>query len=226
MRPRAFASILLFFFCFLLFGQDDPFKLYDYDFYPMGWSRDGKFAYVVYKGFFDGLGGGTDFHFYVQDLVTDKILLKKEFVLMDEVYTVDEVLARDKAWYADVLKRYGIDRNEKGTLEAFPYRAGTIEYTIKGASTEKEGPEGPYGPWLSYLSLILQRERDGYQKKIYAREWDDESHYMSWAVMLVESPFENRIAVVLFLGTPGYEGLPLAADAVVIGSHLDVGFKK
>jgi hypothetical protein len=46
------------------------------EFYPIGWSRDGKFAYALYSDFHEFVGACSDLRIYIQDMATDKVVWK------------------------------------------------------------------------------------------------------------------------------------------------------
>ncbi len=224
---KALALFSLFLFFSLLFSAtaEDSRPPFDYRFYPIGWSADGKLAYVVYKEDFDGYGSGTDYHFYLQDLITDAVLESRDFVRMDEVYSIAEVMEMESAWYAELFSRYRIDTNRSLELESFPVVLYGSEYTVSEDSSYRDTDDlSSYIRGLEFLELSLVRTADSARKMVHEAYY--EGNITTVFYQAVKSPFENRIALVLYLGTPGWEGIPLQAHISVIGSNLNVGFRK
>src|SRR5690606_32256111 len=88
--------------------EDQPFITES--FYPIGWSRDGKFAYYVEPA--DEACGCYFGRFVIQDLKTDKILWQDEYTGEMEVVpeeTLDSFWPKKQKEYAAKLKEYGIE---------------------------------------------------------------------------------------------------------------------
>jgi hypothetical protein len=208
---------------FSLLHAYEYFPPFDRDIYPIGWSEDGKFAYVVYKSFFDGYGAGTDFHFYLQDLVTNEIIANDELILFDTVYSIKEVMLMKKEWYDQLFSKYKIDRYKTGKVKLFPLLTEKDKYTIIQEEKTSIDNVCPYGSCLELIKITLCRNSDKLRKIIYEAKPD--ACFTVCAAKVIKSPFENRIAFILFLGVPGYEGIPLGTHITVVGFHLDTGFK-
>lgn len=204
-----------------------PLSYFDFNVVPIGWSRDGKFAYAVFKNDFDGYGAGTDFHFRLQDLRTDTILATWSYSETDIVLSVDEVIESNQDFFAPLFRQYNIQRQPPGTVLEFPATLGSSTYSLEAEEKIFNFPEYE-DTRLQTLRLVLVQQPGDLKKEILYTDFgspDWVSGIVGWATMAYKSPFENRLAIVLFTGRRGWEGLPLQARVEVIGSHLGVGFR-
>ena len=184
-------------------------------FFPIGWSRDGKFAWIeennsdaVNEYFFD---------LYIQDLVTDKILWHWNFTVSDEDNSNEDQKAgfnavddndvnRRKIWtrYSELnvmkLNEYQIEPVIVTNLEKFPLNinGGTSNVLIKNQTLNNS-----ISSRSEILATSVNLTVNGNEKKRifinkYATgqsEWD--GHLSNQIPGFLKSPFENRIALFL-----------------------------
>jgi hypothetical protein len=100
------------------------------DFYPIGFSdpaltEGSYFAFFLYKNFSGGLGEHTDFRFYIQDLITDDLVVSYEFrsnradFTLDILEPAEEALLRKQA-----SEVYALDPLHVWGALAKPYSRG------------------------------------------------------------------------------------------------------
>lgn len=185
------------------------------EFYAIGWSKDGKFAYLTYDGYDDGMGNKTDFYFAIQDMVWDDIVYtnvyRAEFVVSDA-----EQLWKERPEIQQKCKEYGIVADEV-EYAVFPFEKNGIEYTCElmydFVSDEMFSlSEYQVEIWKNYNQYKIIA--DGVST--YAAEIHAECAFFS--------PYENRMAVMIREYQYGFEGPPFSVEPVIFGSHMTSGF--
>jgi hypothetical protein len=194
-------------------NHGDPHRIFPH-FHPIGWSKDGKFAYV------DTVSGGGRCEVLVRlnivDLVTDECLECLEAEADNEASI--SPLWQDQ--YPDVkarLQRYRIIQEDRCLIFAFPstFSGDTISCRLEQYETGQDMWTFPMGP----LSLWIDSQKRG-SKKIY----ENANTYVNAEVLgCLRSPFENRIAVLWAQTFPGWEGPPNAVQLNLNGCHLTAG---
>ncbi|HMO81469.1 MAG TPA: hypothetical protein PKD24_11835 [Pyrinomonadaceae bacterium] len=195
-------------------------------FYPIGWSRDGKFAYLVVPA--DEACGCLTLHIFIQDLRTDRVVWKETYDGEAEP-EIPETL--DTAWpkvqndYSAKLRQYGIEQADKFELIHPAIRLDndvlTPEVTV---AIETDGVFEVDGT----VTVRMVSQRNGVKtisRNRYHRKDVNSIRNAEIAGSLI-SPFEKRAAVILIEEHRGYEGPPNVTRIRVVGSTLTTGFKK
>lgn len=203
----------------------------DLIFAPIGWSEDGKFAYIVEK---DAGGAGRDevgyFRWVILDMVTDKLLwvskdelekgipkdlLSKEDVDMIFKWVFSNFLPR----YKNQFDKYGIVINKNLKIQKFPLLYEGSEYrgsiTDRFHETKYEIPN-----ILSKYKIILSRD-DAAQ--VFSK-FNDQFLLDAQVVGYIKNPYEPRIAMVIGNIMWGWEGPPHPVYVSFVGCHLEKGF--
>lgn len=196
-----------------------------YDFYPIGWSRDGKLAYALYTNYHDGLGGCVDLSVVVQNMITDEIVDTYEYFGYEEGREFAAEWNVHKAEALPLLARYAIVPTAP-RLERFPYSGGgrTIDLEFETEEREENLDEGIYGG-ITRFDLYAVADPGG-RKRITSRVWESETGGFGavGALGYFDSPYEERIAVVVFTLIRGWEG-GNEMQLSLVGSHLSAGFR-
>ena len=196
-------------------------------FYVLGWSRDGKFAYIKENS--GGGRGGSIYTFLVMDSLTDKIIYQKvidtyDFYSNDKSIDVDALM--DNIVKNEIIPKYGIVYNPKVKFLTFPFRINGVLYTAEAdvkkrpANRETDYTEKPV-----IVSFKLKITRTGTGTKTIRSANVDKNQYESIYVLgAIKSPFEEKIVV---LHTFNFFNMCWGADLVPIvsGCKLDSGFK-
>lgn len=200
--------------------------------YPIGWSEDGKFSWVWYNQ--NLLSGASihEFNFQVQNMVTDKILhadaITYDFEENDEAYYGIEAEYSDRTFFEKVVwKQKGNEIIKQLEAMGIPIRHAALK-PVEGLKKmgyelreKKEADEG----FTSKYSLILSN--GGKEKVIYNSGLNTktrETEYLNYQIMgYFKSPYENRIAILLFRMEDGYD--ESFEYPILVGAHLDKGFK-
>ena len=207
--------------------------LYADRFYPIGWSRDGKFAYYVEP--VDEECGCYFAELHIIDLKTDKILWKfenrpeerrdeKGDMLEDDM---QKLWARNKKMFSDKLREHRIEQTARFALLPTTFRSAGKIYTAKVTALRSDDPDGMRR--VQRLSLDLSSPTLG-KTSLYSEEYKGDQMYASPLDAAVagafKSPYENRAAVVLLKVQRGWEGPPHTVQIQIAGADLVKGFRK
>ena len=196
-------------------------------FYPIGWSRDGKFAYIVEPA--DEACGCYFAKLVIKDLKTDTVLwdFDYESTAFDEKDNKPKSLPAfwrsNRTLFSKKLREYKISQKEGFALQPFPALYQGDELTAR-LSLERNGQA-----WLkeavSAIRLQVNSKRRG-KKTVYEKTNVAGSMILEVMVLgYLRSQFEPRVALVLIEVHRGYEGPPSVAKINIIGSDLFSGFK-
>ncbi|OHD56436.1 MAG: hypothetical protein A2Y33_15725 [Spirochaetes bacterium GWF1_51_8] len=188
-------------------------------FYPVGWSKDGKFAYFTYSSFEYNGTANTIFKFVIQNLIDDKLVWETTFAKGKEV-SLAEVWAKYENEINAKLAQNKISQYE-GELGKFPFKTakGAVDYEVR--VTQKKSSLG-----YTYIDSIefhafLGKTGD----KIIYKEKNSQAIRLS-VPGFMKSPFEDRVAIVLLkVKRSDEEGL-YPVEIQIIGCHLGIGFKQ
>lgn len=207
--------------------EETPAKLMTENFYPIGWSRDGKFAYFVEPP--DEACSCYFAKIVIQDMRTDKILWEESYVsenLEDrETEDLDTFWPPRQKEYSAKLHEHGIEPAGKFTLlhPSIEFEGDVltpkIEIRIKTDGVfEVDGT----------VTVSMHSRRLGtkaIRRDVYRK--NDVSGFRGAEISgSLMSPFEPRVAVVIVEEHRGYEGPPNITRIKVSGSTLKTGFKK
>jgi hypothetical protein len=202
-------------------------------FYPIGWSKDGKFAYYAEPG--DEACGCYFGQLFILDLKNDKVLWSFNYNGLDyqgeenknTPKSINDLWRKNRKLFSDKLREHNIVPQGRFAFLSFP-----ISYDGDQLSTELKIKENK-NEETSYYSAVLQAElqliskRNG-KKTVYENTYGkpEEATPLSLKVLgYLKSPFEPRIAVMLIEIYRGYEGPPHTTHIKIVGSSLSSGFK-
>jgi len=193
---------------------------YDESFlYPIGWSRRGRFAYIVMTP-----AGDRDddiYKFYIQNMVTDKILVKQEITIRGAPSGGAQTLRINDRTVKHLLRRYGI-KVQALNFRQFPVflTSKTIDANVIKKRTYK-GNFGREHKFLQYLKVNISNLKNGRSKTIYRRYYNQESDYFDANITgYLRSPFEPRVAVILITVERGWEGAVSNTIITLTGASL------
>ncbi len=203
---------------------DDMELIWD-KFYPIGWSKDGKFAYVI-----EPVDEATGFYFItiaIQDLNSDKVLWKFEYTVKDEIEGKDlETTWKEK--YAEIkakLNEYKIEQQKDFQLGSTEFSVENNEFNLKVETNKTDSEYFPGMEVLEKFAVKLSTSTLG-SKEIFSEKEETGVLIDALVVGQFKSPYENRIAVLVSTEQIGYEGPPNVIAFKLVGANLDKGFKK
>jgi len=202
-------------------------------FYPIGWSRDGKFAY--YSEPADEECGCYFAELAIVDMRTDKVLWQfknnwEERVAADGSPIEDNIRKlwkRNEKMFADKLREHDIVQVARFSMLPPTFRSTGKSYTAKVAVVR--GNDEDYTGRVRKLDLKLISPLLG-SKSLFTAEYKADEMYgspLDVAVAgAVKSPYENRVAVIMLSVNRGWEGPPHTTSIQIAGADLAKGFKK
>ncbi len=184
----------------------------------IGWSQDGKIAYVTWKDSSDGYGPCADLKVVVQSLVSDKILWSYDF-FDDYSGAFEEVWKAQYPNFYRKLQEYGIVEHDT------PLRSFPAEYDRWTVTCEVETIEGnqEYGDYD--IDYELRAVSPGRGVKVIHSGNGVQGLQQAVVYGYLRSPYEDRIAVVLLEIYRGWEGPPSPVEPVIVGCNLKSGFQ-
>jgi hypothetical protein len=197
------------------------------NFFPVGWSKDGKFAYYTEPG--DEACGCYFGQLIILDTVNDKELWSFKYNGLDDqdkpkYRAITDLWRKNRRLFSDKLNQYGIIPQGRFSLLRFPINGASDQLRADLKLEEKEDEESRlYGP-IKKATLQISSRRGG--TKIVHEETYPEYGLLDMKVLgYLKSPYEQRIAIIMLEVWRGYEGPPHVTHVKVAGSSLTTGFK-
>ncbi|MBN2755735.1 MAG: hypothetical protein JXR51_01075 [Bacteroidales bacterium] len=205
----------------LVYNKQKGDFLYD-KFYPIGWSREGKFAYIIENA--DEGSGYYWFEIIVKDIVNSKIVWswkpeESEEGDLKSTWESNYKLFAEKLNNSEIIqiKQFELKPTKstfKGNDYKFKIETATVADQDYGFEVIKE------------ITINISSPELG-NKEIYNIK--NESGSMTLGAILsgyLQSPDDDRIIVILKQERFGYEGPPNVISFELINSDLSRGFKK
>ncbi len=209
-----------------------PMPIIEAKFYPLGWSKDSKFAYILVPA----LEARSSAVFRMQDMITDKVLFEKIYTEGLDGYPNDlpidlKKLVGNKGEVARYLNKYHIIGYD-GRLRWFPIKhpKNGIDYELK--TVHEINHDFPHQQFLSRVNVdlysysnIVDGQKKIATKTIFDKKIDLKSlYYGAMVIGYLKSPFEERIAMVMIYFRRGWEGSPHVTSFELVGASLSKGF--
>ena len=226
-RPLLLSEVVHTRFSNLLQGTSEL-PIIDAVFYPLGWSKDGKFAYAIEPP--DEAVGSYFLNVYVQDLVTDKVLWQDKYQSPAE----SDAGFRSFAAYwmakeSDIkarLNKYGIELMQEGVLFAGPinYKDDQIKYQVQ--KKLKAQPNFGNVAMVSEYQIEVASTTRG-KKSVHKETYKAPLSVLDVDVIgYLRGDDPERVAILVGGVKRGWEGPPHVTWFKVIGTNLRRGFKK
>lgn len=197
-------------------------------FYPIGWSRDGKFAY--YYEPVDEACGCYFANLVIQDMRTDKVLWEFKYRGDDNADpktgdmppedTIRKLWKKNARLFSEKLREHGIVASPS-VLSPKTFTAGGVSYTAKGILKMGKNPD--YGEErVDKFTFTLTSPKLGTKTLGSIDHSKEEYWYALDAAILgvIKSPFEPRVAIVGMEVNRGWEGPPHNGDIHIVGASL------
>jgi hypothetical protein len=196
--------------------------------FPIGWSKDGKFAYYTEPG--DEACGCYFGKLLITDLVNDKVLWSFDYNGYDDQTDNPKYRAMRDLWrknrkiFSDKLNQYGIIAQRPFTLLRFPinHAGDQLTATLK-IEEEKDEAQRLYSR-VKKATLRIASRRGG-TKTIYDQAYTEYGPLDLKVLGYLKSPYEPRVAVLMVEVWRGYEGPPHTTQIKVAGASLTTRFK-
>lgn len=201
--------------------QSDEF-LFD-KIYPIGWSKNGFFAYV--KETADEAVGQYMFELIIQNTISDKIVYSWKPENAPDKGSVKEMWKNYAMTFAEKLNEYEIIQQKQIKLESTEFSSGENKFKITVENEMETNPD--YGFEVVKSTEIFIKSPQLGSKKIYSYTENDYSLTLAAKVSgVIKSPYEERCAVVVQTERSGYEGPPNVISVFLTGTNLTETFRK
>ena len=194
-------------------------------FYPIGWSKDGKFAYVIEPA--DEAAGLYFFKLRIQSMISDKIVYEWELDPDEGVETgsVKQMWKENQMTFAAALNEHKIipQKDIKLLGTEFNTEEGKFKVTIEN----KMETDPDFGFEVVKTTNIDIKASELGSKRIYSYTENDYNQCLGRIVQgVIKSPYEKRVAVLVKEELRGYEGPPNVVREFLVGADLERSFKK
>lgn len=192
-------------------------------FYPIGWSKDGKFAYVIEPA--DEAAGLYFFKLKIQNMISDKDAYLWEPEEDPETGSIRQMWKDNQMTFANKLNEHKIipQKDIKLLDTEFSTEDGKFKVTIE--NTMETDPD--FGFEVVKTTNIYIKSSELGAKKIYSYTEKDYNQCLGRIVQgVIKSPYEKRIAVLVKEELRGYEGPPNVVKEFLVGADLERNFKK
>jgi hypothetical protein len=202
------------------------------EFYPVGWSKDGKFAYYAEPG--DEACGCYFGQLFILDLKNDRVLWSFDYNGLDDQSqeqknapkSINDLWGRNRKLFSDKLREHQIVPQGRFALLSFPINYDGDQLRTDLKIKENKNEETRYYSGVLEAQLQLISKRNG-KKTVFENTYgtDQDATPLELKVLgYLKSPFEPRIAVMLTEIHRGYEGPPHTTHIKIVGSSLSSGF--
>ncbi len=206
----------------LVYPRETKNILYD-KFFPVGWSKNGKFAYFVEPA--DEARG-----IYILELVIKNINNEKiEFVWKPQEENAEgnfkTIWEKNYALFKTELNKHQIIQQNSFVLGKNSFTFNNKQFSIKLETKTKNNPDYGFDVIVgTYVSLEKQNEG---AKMLYQYEERNYSTVLNaWVNGYFPSPYADKIIVLGSSERCGYEGPPNVITFFLASTDLNVGFKK
>ncbi|MBR4215251.1 MAG: hypothetical protein IKR94_08015 [Bacteroidales bacterium] len=194
-------------------------------FYPIGWSKDGHFAYIIEPA--DEAAGLYFFKFRIQNMISDKIVYEWELDPEEEVESgsVKQMWKDYETVFAEKLNKYGIIQQKNFKLEGTEFTKNDKKFKVV-IENEME-TNNDFGFEVVKSTQISIKSPELGEKQIYNYTEKEFNLCVGKIIQgVLISPFENRVAVMVKAENCGYEGPPNVISEFLVGTNLTESFKK
>lgn len=195
--------------------------------FPIGWSKDGKFAY--YYEPVDEACGCYFANLVIQDMRTDQVLWEFKYRqddLMDDKGdmppedTITKLWRKNRKLFSKKLAEHAIIAGPSILLGKNFKIAGR---SYSASVIVKMGNDPDYGQErVDKLSFTLTSPKIG-TKTLYTADHSKEKDWFmldAGVVGVIKSPFEDRVAIIGMEIDRGWEGPPHLGDLRIVGADL------
>lgn len=189
--------------------------------YPIGWSKDGKFAYIIVHA--NEAEDSSRVEFFIQDMVSDSIVFSIKIENEDDNYLAQNIQGKQND-IDNLLTRFSIVRTQS-ELKEFPIHNGSSDIDVSKQASYKTNPEFENNEkFLSDIVISLysiENYKVAKTKVLYRKNLLKTFTYDMNVVGYIKSPFEERVAIIASRVVRGWEGMPHITKIDMIGARID-----
>ncbi len=192
-------------------------------FYPIGWSSDGAFAYIV--GYMGEGNGFNYFDIYIQNLNTSTILFHWEYNDDGRAENAKIIWQKNYNTFRNELIKYQIVQTQDYKIENTTFNYKNNEYSAKiDYKTQKEKYYGFDAVKETNITLVSNQLGN---KNIYNKVENETLIFLKAQLAgAIVSPLSDCIAVIHSVEQKGWEGPPNLIHIKIAGANLISGFTK
>ena len=189
-------------------------------FFPIGWSEDGKFAYIYEP--VDEATGYYFFTFEIKDMKNNEVIWTWEIGKKDEIYegSVKDIWNKNKDEFRKILVKNKIVQNKDFKLKQFPIiDKGKTYNLVENIKYRKTTNDFGFDKVRSAEFKLKAKSKK--TKTVFEKKYSDDMILNVAMNTYLKSPFENRIATIVTKQICGYEGPPHVVMFDIVGFALD-----
>jgi hypothetical protein len=192
-------------------------------FYPIGWSKNGNFAYIIEPA--DEAIGNYMFGIIIVNLVSNDTIWSwfTDPVLDKELYREDIWKKHYKEFHKN-LNKNGIQQQRKIKLVDNYFTNDNKDYVVRLETTTEKDKD--MGIEIVIGSKIFIKSPDLGDKQISDTQYEYSMILGQQLSGCILSPYEDRIVIILKNERWGYEGPPNVVQFEIFGTNLTTGFNK
>ena len=195
------------------------------NFYPIGWSKDGKFAYYI-----EPVDEACDCYFgkiVISDLKSDADVWHFDYSSDEREEGAKKPRSLAALWNANrklfsaKLSENNIEPHRAVRVLSFPVRHKTDRITSALSFERKPMSEADriYGD-ISRVRVQVTSLQNG-KKTVFDQQYPEAKPLYVGMIGYLKSPFEPRVAIILVEIYRGYEGPPHVGSVRIVGASLD-----
>jgi hypothetical protein len=197
------------------------------NFFPVGWSKDGKLAYYTEPG--DEACGCYFGSLTILDTVNDKVLWSFEYNGLDDqdnpkYKAITDLWRKNRKLFSGKLNQYGIIPQGRFNLLKFPINNAGDQLRADLKIEETKDEEARIYGTIKKATLQIS-SRGGGTKTVHEQSYPEYGPLDMKVLGYLKSPYEQRVAIIMLEVWRGYEGPPHTTHVKVAGSSLTTGFK-
>ena len=192
-------------------------------FYPIGFSKNGNFAYIVEYAD-EGLGN------YMFGLVITNLVNNEEVWSWFTDPIVDKQLYREETWqknyktFKDKMNKYGLTQIRNIKMRDLYFSHSGNDFVVRLETKTQKDPDLNID-LVSKSDIFIKSPQLG-EKHIISIDYEFSMYLGQQLAGCIISPFEDRVVIVLKNERWGYEGPPNVVEFEIYGTNLTTGFVK
>ena len=199
------------------------------NFYPIGWSKDGKFAYYLEP--VDEACGCYFGKLVIVDLKNDAVLWQFDYTSEDDEErnpkkpeSLAALWAANRKLFSGKLNENNIEAQRSPRVLRFPinYKADRVAPVLSVERKPMSEADRIYGDVAR--TRVQLSSRNG-KKTVLDQEYSEAKPLYVGIVGYLKSPLEPRVAIILVEIYRGYEGPPHVGAVRIVGASLDQNFR-
>ena len=199
------------------------------NFYPVGWSKDGKFAYYLEP--VDEACGCYFGKLVIVDLKNDAVVWQFDYTSEDDAEnskkpkTLAALWAANRKLFSSKLNENKIEPQRTARVLPFPIIDRTDRVTAKLSVERKPVSKDDriYGD-VARVRVELTSRQNG-RKTVLDEKYREAMPLYVGMLGYLKSPLEPRVAIILVEIYRGYEGPPHVGNVMIAGAALDKNFR-